>query len=222
MNQNVNPNQNDNVQQVEVVDLTKMQVLNMEDVEQTVIYEKRTSKRPAIMLLISGLFSIIMGILYPVIMNSLDGTNEGVEEAPEQIVFRYRLDCNLAIAGNTDGTDSNTSITFNFENSRLVNYTKTINIVPTAGNNMGVNNIQNYFNTFKTYEENQIPGYTISTEAVNNGFNSSVTVDFKKFDLNKLPNNYTNNTFTNVNYEALQSVSKVKEQVLLSGYTCNG
>lgn len=221
MNHNVSQNQNDNVQQVEVVDLSKMQVLNMDDVEQTVIYEKRTSKRPAIMLAIAGAFSIIMGILYPIIMNSLDGTNGEAEEVPEQIVFRYTLNCNLAVAGNVDGTDSNTVITFNFENSKLVNYTKTISIIPTAGNAMGVTNIQNYFNTFKTYEEDEIPGYTINSEAVDTGFNSSVTVDFTKFNLSELPDSYKANAFTNVNYEASQSVDKVKEQVVLSGYTCD-
>lgn len=219
MNQNLNPNQDSNNQQVEVVDLSGMQVLNMDDVEQTVMYEKRTSKRPIIMLAIAGLFSIVMGLLYPVIMSALDGPEE--EKAPEPVVFRYVLNCNLSVTGNVDGTDSNTAITFNFENSELVNYTKTINILPTPGNAMGVSNIQNYFNTFKTYEQNEIPGYTISSETVGTGFNSSVTVDFKKFDTLKLPDDYKANTFTNVNYEKSQTVNEVKEQVILAGYTCD-
>lgn len=219
MNQDLNQNQSNDNQQVEVVDLSKMQVLNMDDVEQTVIYEKRTSKRPIIMLAISGLFSIIMGLLYPVIMSALDGTDS--EKAPEPVVFRYVLNCNLAVTGNVDGTDSNTAITFNFENSKLVNYTKTINIVPTAGNNMGVTNIQNYFKTFKTYEQNEIPGYTISSEAVGSGFSSSVVVDFKNFKNSKLPDDYKANAFTNVNYEKSQTVNEVKEQVTLAGYTCD-
>lgn len=220
MNQNSNSS-NQNVQPIEVVDLAKTHVLNLTEVEEAANYEVKTSKRPVIMLAIAGVFSIIMGFLYPIMMNAIDGTSGNVEEAPKPVVFKFTLTCNLASPNSPDGTDSNTSIVFNFENSKLVNYTKTIDMVPTLGNNVGVVSVQNYLTSFKTLENNNIKGYTIKSDSVNNGFHSVLTVDFADFNKNDLTLSYTANSFTNVNYEKDQNVDKVKEQVELAGYVCD-
>ena len=219
MNQNTNNNQN--VEPIEVVDLAKTHVLNLNEVEEVANYEVKTSKKPIIMLVIAGVFSIAMGFLYPIIMNAIDGTSGNVEEAPKEVVFKFTLNCTLTSPNSSDGTDSNTSIVFNFENSKLVNYTKTLSMIPTAGNSVGVSSVQNYLTSFKSLESNNIDGYTIKSENVDTGFNSIVTVDLKKFNKSDLTAAYTANSFTNVNYEKDQNVDKVKEQVVLAGYICD-
>lgn len=219
MNQNMNQN-NQEIQPVEVVDLSKTQVLNFNDVEETAIYEQKTSKRPIFMLALAGLFSIVMGFLYPVIMHAIDGDEE---ETPvvESSVYKSALNCKIEANNSIDGTNSVTNVVFNFENSMLVSYTKTLSMLPITNNSTGTATITNYLASYKALESNTIAGYVIKSESVDTGFNSTLTVDLKKFNINSLTDTYTSTSFTNVNYELNQNYDKVKEQMNLAGYTCD-
>ena len=58
--------------QVSQEELAKTQVLNLNDVKALAKYEKKISKKPAILFAIAGLLSISLGFAYPNIMASLD------------------------------------------------------------------------------------------------------------------------------------------------------
>lgn len=218
MNRDVNST--NSVEPIQVVDLAKTQVLNLNELEDVANYEVKTSKRPVIMLALAGVFSIMMGLLYPKIMGAIDGSGSNDDTATETVVFKYILSCDLESSNSNDGINLNSSIDFNFENSSLVSYTKKVSVVPIAGNTVGVSNVSLYYNTFKSLEKSNVDGYKISTDGSESSFNSVIEVDFNKLDKKNLSSSYSSNYITSVNYDKGQLVDDVKKQVELSGYKC--
>ena len=53
-------------------ELTRTQVLNLQELERVANYERKTSKRPAALFAFAGFLAITMGLLYPNIMMAVD------------------------------------------------------------------------------------------------------------------------------------------------------
>ena len=64
----------------ELEELTRTQVLNLQELEKAAKYEKKTSKKPAAVLAILGVFSISLGLCYPSLNNML--SSRGGEDRP--------------------------------------------------------------------------------------------------------------------------------------------
>ena len=64
----------------ELEELTRTQVLNLQELEKAAKYEKRTSKKPAAVLAVIGVFSISLGLCYPSVNNML--SSRSVEDKP--------------------------------------------------------------------------------------------------------------------------------------------
>ena len=94
-------------------------------------------------------------------------------------------------------------------------------MIPTTGNEQGTLNVTNYYNLFKKLEGSTINGYEIKSDIVDTGFNSTLTVDFSKFDVNTLTPEHISNSFTNVNYTKNENYDSVKEKVTFAGYLCD-
>lgn len=211
---------------VEIADPTS-KVLNYNEVEEVAMYEAKANKKPIILLTIAGIFSITMGLIYPTIMNFVDGENVNSnissvsQDNTSDEVSSIELNCSVTSNGASDGTDSNTAISFYFINSKLSKYTKTLHMIPTTGNEQGTLNVTNYYNLFKKLEGSTINGYEIKSDIVDTGFNSTLTVDFSKFDVNTLTPEHISNSFTNVNYTKNENYDSVKEKVTFAGYLCD-
>lgn len=208
----MNPNQQENLMQT--------QVLNLNDVEETVNYENKTSKRPAIMLAIAGLFAIVVGIAYPYIMSAIDGEEEVVTKK-ETTTNTSTLTCTITTPANADGTDTITTINFNLEDDKLQNYTKVLEVTPTAGNATGSVTIQTLLTNYKALEATTIDGYVISTSQTATGIKSTLNIDLTKLDVTRLTDIHKGNTFTNVEYALNTDSTTLSTNLTSAGYTCS-
>ena len=68
-------------------ELTRTQVLNLQELERVAKFEKQTSKRPAVLFALAGVVAITMGIFYPNIMMAVDNIDSKPKTA-------YRVDLN--------------------------------------------------------------------------------------------------------------------------------
>ena len=80
----------------ELEELTRTQVLNLQELEKAAKFEKKTSRKPAYFLAILGVFSISLGLCYPSITNMLSSRGgedrEVVSEQRQETVEEERLD----------------------------------------------------------------------------------------------------------------------------------
>lgn len=232
-NQN-NQNQNVNSVPMSQEDLAKTQVLNLTDVKNVAKYEKKTSKKPAIFLMILGLLAIAAGIAYPYIetfigdrtateqKTSKKEKTETTDDAgsTQQNIAEDRLTCFLAQTGNADGTDTTITYLFAFSNNQLQNYTKTLNIVPTAESTIGATTIQTLFPAHQALDAVQINGYTHTTQQVESGIQVDVAVDLLQFDPTTLPDTHKVDTTSNVEYVVNTDKTTIQTTLTSTGYTC--
>ena len=132
----------------ELEELTRTQVLNLKELEKAAKYEKKTSKKPAAVLAILGVFSISLGLCYPGITNML--SSRDVEEVPTVSEQRQEEDttastdasvvtnanvlaCTVSQTNPTDATLVTTTYNFQFQDTGLLsNYQKVMNISVSA------------------------------------------------------------------------------------------
>lgn len=230
MDQNNNQNQN-GVNTTTKEDLTKTQVLNLNDVQKVANYEKKVSKKPAIFLFILGILLIAGGFAYPYIMEMIGGetsnntpnSNEETQTDENQSEVQTQtgsLICNYAQAGNADGTDMTISLQLNFVEDQLNNYVKTIVVSPTVGQEaIGNATIQNLYASLQPYQAAQIPGYVLAVTSNEIELQETLTIDFTTLDKTQIPTDY-NTTYTMVDFDANESMQSVRTKVEANGYQC--
>ena len=220
------------------LDLTKTQVLNFSEVEEVAKYEKKTSKKPAIVLASIGVFAIMLGLFYPTINSSLKKDNNNsstvlesnLRDTKEVSNFANSLTCSYTKTTTEDNTTSVTTFNFKFDNAKLSSYEKVLNIVSTAPvttvTPVSMVNVDSVINTVIL---NPISGYTITRNYQADQTNSNVVVNYTvraDVDLNKLNKNdltmeYSSNDFLNVPYSLKDNYDVVKQNLEILGYICN-
>ena len=97
-------------------ELTRTQVLHLQELERVANYERKTSKRPAALFAFAGFLAITMGLLYPNIMMAVDSIG-AVDNTSYRVniedkyhlettpVVTSKMTCNLTQPGLADGTD---------------------------------------------------------------------------------------------------------------------
>lgn len=219
-------NQTDmNQQSVEVVDVANSPVLNLNEVEEVALYENKTNKRPAIMLLIAGIFSIVMGIVYPIIMDKLEEepvvTDSSSSSTSTTDVSSSVLSCSYSNKNDADGTNSKESITFNFtSDDTLTNYSKSLYMVPIDGNQNGLVTVQSIYDNLVLLQSNNIDGYLLTSSLTDGVLQSSLSVNLELLDYSLLTDNYSTNNYTKVSFNKNNTYEQVKKLVTDSGYTC--
>lgn len=208
-------------------DLTKTQVLNLTDLEEVAKYEKKTSKRPAIMLACTGLFAIIMGITYPFLMSAIDG---GESQQLSSKVEKRKVDdtsnikeevvCHIAQPNNPDGTDTITTLTLIFNQDKLESYIKILNVNATVGNTTGPITVQNYLTGYKAFETNAIPGYSVLSQQTETGMAATVTINLQLLNKATFPEMHKTNPLTNVEYDLNADKNTIVTSLTATGYTC--
>lgn len=205
--------------------LTKTQVLNLNDVEKSV-NDSKDNKKTVMIIAFVGVFAIVAGLVSQFVFSGSEeeenkpNQNNIADKNDKKNQENNTLSCSLEQTGNADGTDTTTSLSFVFNKGKLQNYSKTLVVNPTAENENGVLSIQYLFTTYKQYETIPINGYTIITEQSGTGIQSSVNIDLTVLDKNTLTDAHRQNGFTNVEFNLNEEKETIKDNLVGLGYNC--
>ena len=201
-------------------ELQQTQVLNFQEVQKAIRFEKITSKRPAVLVAIIGIISLLFGGSLQ-IANSLKTTPKNIQkrDTKQNIQLEIKnLNCTKKI-DNQNNTNTVYNITYKFENDKLVGFTKEYTVSATSTKEESKKSIEEITTEFKSMM-NEIDGYQVSI--YNNEKESvtlTVTVDYKKLDLTKLNNIQQTKQYTKVDYNKNQSYIKIKEDMTNQEFT---
>lgn len=218
------------------LELTKTLVLNFNEVEQVAKYEKKTSKKPAGVVALIGLFAIMLGVFYPSINASFNKSqpkdkvvDNKFRETETVSVISSSLECSLAQT-NADNTTTVLTLDFTFDNGKLKSYDKKTNVVSTISNLTQTPNTIIVFDTaINAIMQNTIEGYVITKEyqpdATNSNvvsnYNAKVSIDLEKVNKAAFPTIYSTNPYLNIEYNLDDNIDMIKQKLTMAGYTCN-
>ncbi|MBQ2639862.1 MAG: hypothetical protein IJF92_03775 [Bacilli bacterium] len=213
----------------ESLELTKTLVLNFNEVEKVAKYEKKTSKKPAIIIAIIGIFAIVSGLIYPGIYSLTHKEKQKVTSfrKNEKNKVINKLICTKNSTNDEEKITKNETITLNFKKNKLTNYNKNLTYRTTSNNLKETPKaITELDNKMNGVNENIIPGYklTISknkTRKIISEYNLKLVVNLKEFDNSKLTDKHKENEYLNVVYKYKDTAIKVRDNLIKSGYTCN-
>ena len=198
-------------------ELQQTQVLNFQEVQKTIHFEKITSKKPAIIIAIIGALLLTVGSSVQ-IATSLKSKPQNIQKRVEQTVpIKKILDCSKTNLNNSDGTDTIYNISYKFEDDKLVGFTKKYNIKATTDE--GKKTIENYKTEYATLL-NKSSGYDIEMITnENNSISITVIVDYKKLDLTTLKEIQQTKSFTKVDYKKYDLYTDIRKDMISDGYT---
>ncbi len=208
-------------------ELQRTQVLNIEEVEKAARYEKISSKKPAIAVAVLGVLFLAFGTTFQVASN-LKASHSKIEkrDIAEEVVNKNAVEpakvimkCTQAAPNNADGTDTVFTVQYNFEDNKLVGFTKTFEINPTVGNPLGNTTIQSYTRAYQPYM-NPTTGYQISVVPNGEGLITTVVVDYKTLDLTLLNSMQQNHFSTSLDYPLDSTAETVQSGMTTQGFIC--
>ena len=199
--------------------LQQTQVLNFQEVQKTIHFEKKTSKKPAILIAIVGIICLLFGGTFQ-IATALNPNPQNIQKRTvKNTITEKTLSCLKVNDDNLDGTTTTYNIIYKFKNEKLVSATKEYDIKVIPGKEEGKQTIEK---TVKKYEEllNETPGYSIDTY-LNSDTEMKITVkiDYKKLDLTKLNEKQQSNIYTKVDYSKNATYETISEEALEKGFT---
>lgn len=202
-------------------ELQQTQVLNFQEVQKAIRYEKITSKKPAILVAIIGIISLLFGGSLQ-IASSLK-TNSSIQKRDTTTnnieVEKTKLNCVKTTLNNPEGINTIYNIDYNFENDKLVGFTKTYDVSANINKEEAKKQIEKYINEYNSLL-NDSDGYKISLSHTNNTtLTVKVIVDYKKLDLTKLKDIQQTKQFTKVEYSRNTELSKIKNDMMNEGFT---
>lgn len=202
-------------------ELQQTQVLNFQEVQNTIHFEKKTSKRPAILVATIGIISLLFGGSLQ-IAASLNPNHENVQKRDTKhntIVEKKELKCIKTTLNKQDDTNTIYDIEYKFENDKLVGFNKEYSISAVPGKENGKKSIEGYI---KEYENllNEIDGYSIDISSTSNTMITiKVSVDYKKLNLTKLNQIQQSKSFTKVDYNKNTSYETIRSEAITQGFT---
>ncbi len=206
-------------------------VLNLQEIKQVATTEKkeRKQKNTPLLLFFLGLFMIVMGILYPIIMDTLDDppteisdidrVDEGEKTTPvEGGSVSSKLNCVTVV---TDQKISKTvRDTYEFEKELLTKISTTTEIK--ALNDEGKLQVSNGASTFYSlYGSVDTAGVSknINLAGDNSSLTTVLTIDYNRFDMNQYNRTHPQAPFFTT-YESGTSKADVTKSMLAQGATC--
>ena len=198
--------------------LQQTQVLNFQEVQKAIHFEKVTSKKPAILVAVVGIICMLLGGSLQ-IASVLNTKPQNVQKRTiKEEIVKKDLNCEKINMNNPDGTNTKYTIAYKFENDKLVGLTKEYNISVVEGKEDGKKVIEN---TIAEFEEllNETSGYSIDTySSSNTTMKITVKVDYKELDLTKLNEKQQSNPYTKVDYSKNATYEKIKEDAESQGF----
>lgn len=216
-------------------ELARTQVLNLEELRQVAKYERKVSKKPALICAIIGAFMIMIGAgsqgfimlsqrnVTPTKQSNISQRNvkEEEEKEPEKVI--QALTCSIQSLNNVNGTNTESHFTFAFEDDKLKSETKIFIVDMIAGNAMGQSSMQNLYTAYKAYESTNgtVEGYNVLTAPRESyGFSVTTQIDLTKLDRTKISANIQANPQLKVDFPLDSTLEVVKGGAESSGYTC--
>ena len=214
----------------EELEMTKTLVLNFNELERIANYEKKTSKKPAIMIAVIGLFAIMSGFLYSPVNNMLNKKSSSHQfRVSKEKKYKKIVCTKTTIPAENKSTAKNTII-FKFKEDNLISYENTYLEKPNSMNIAETpKNIINTYNYIKAFLDYNIPGYDLkqsyTTSKTNSKLVTSLTVklnvDLKEVDVTKLTDKHKSNGYLNVAYAYGDNSINIKQKLMTEGYTCD-
>lgn len=213
-------------------ELQKTQVLNLQDVEKVVHFEKVTSKKPAIILAILGILLVTCGATFQIIEN-LKSNNKSENSTVQKrqvtdkdknklVNKKDRLTCTKTTQNNADGTDTTYNVVYNFKDEQLINFEKHFKVVPSPGNAAGLEGVKGYTIGYQPYMINSINGYNIiiATLPDNSQITCDVLVDLETIDLAQYPAGQQNHFSTSIDYALYTKYDVIRNDLELKNFKC--
>lgn len=215
------------VQQLTPEELQKTQVLNLQELEETIKFEKKTSKKPALIVSILGIISIVFGSSYLAIQTlstKKETSNVQKKEVKENVVDKKlttsKLACEKIELNHPDGTDTDFTINYTFDKDKLTAFTKKLIITQTAGNAQGLATVESYKLAYQSFL-NPTKGYQITVAPKDTtGLIVTVQVDFEKLDIAALNPTQATHFSTSIDYPKDTDKKTIQTALVSQGYTC--
>jgi len=208
------------------------QVINLEAMKQAVSFEKQATKKKniALLLLFLGLFMIIMGILYPIIVETIAGSPteissaENIQKEDDSIptnVDQKKKDT-LICTQMSEEIDDAKSIKdeYEFLENKLVKFTTTTTI--TAKTDVGREKVGQSMLTFSTLYGNveaQGVSKNVNVSADNSMLTTVFAVDYSEFDLAEYNKLHADQPVF-VTYQKNTKKSEIEKAMKAQGVTC--
>ena len=209
-------------------ELAKTQVLNLDDVQKLAKYEKLVSKKPALIVALIGVFSIIVGVSAQTVVSLADANQPTVMPDVNHKVQSKNAKENQLVCSKTEvqaeaEISIKTTYTVNYKNnSSMTTYTKAVDVTPTSTTSVNaLTSIQNGMVAFKEFEKTSINGYTVVVSNKESGYEVLVTVDPNVLDLTQLSPVAAANSFVTPDIVKGTGKDQVKTRLSGIGFTCN-
>ena len=217
-------------QQMTPEELQRTQVLNLQDVEEMARFEKRTSKKPAIIIGIIGIISILCGgglTAYQSMAakaykeeSSKKVEKREIQNKVEEKPQATNINCVYPSTNNPDGTDTLLTVNYNFIDGELTGFTKQFYVTAIPGNPNKNNGVLAYVEGYKNFTIS-IDGYSVVVTYDNDSKLTAITtVDYEKLDLAKFPQYQQNHFSTSIDYTIGESQENVYNNLISKGFQC--
>lgn len=218
------------VHQITPEELQKTLVLNLADFEETARYEKMTSKKPALIVALMGVFSIALGLSFPLVQSftardkvedTIVENREEYEEDKDVILNDIEtVVCNFDRMIE-DGTHVTSVANITFQKGGITEFTRTTTINPIPGNGFGPSSIQAINNVLQPLLV-QMDGYKVTVQpTVEGGTIIVADVDYKKLDFTMFPQKNQTHYSTSVDYASNTPKEQVLPDMATRGFVCN-
>ncbi len=211
--------------------LVRTQVLNIDELRKVVKYEKKISKKPALICAVLGTFMLAIGTTLQgvIVYNDKNETIQYSERkilddeviTPTKTEVSTSLTCYLSSQGNANGTNYESHFTYNFVDDKLKGATKIFLLDKILENPLGEQSMTNLYVAYQGFEKNVIPGISIKTSPRGDyGFQVTTQIDLTKLNMSMVPENYQNNPQVRVDFMLDTDSKTVKTTAESSGYIC--
>lgn len=216
------------VHQVTPEELQKTLVLNLADFEETARIEKMTSKKPALIVALLGVFSIALGFSFPLVQSftARDKTEDTIVENREEYNKEEVVLSNEETVSCTfdkiidDGTHVVAVAEATFKNGVISKFKRTTTVNPIPGNGLGPITVQSYITTIQPLLV-QMDGYRVTIQPTPEaGTLITTDVDYDKLDFTMFPEKNQVHFTTSVDYAANTPKAQVIPDVESKGYVC--
>ncbi|MBR5370040.1 MAG: hypothetical protein IK137_01915 [Bacilli bacterium] len=199
-------------------ELQQTQVLNLQEVQKAIHFEKVTSKKPAVLIAIIGIICLLFGGSLQVATSLNLKPTKVQKRVTKQNIKTTELNCIKTSINNPNGTNTIYNIIYKFENDKLMGFTKEYSISAAIEKEEGKRVVEQ---AIKEYEElvNETEGYSVTiTSTANTTFTIKVKVDYKKLDLTRLNEIQQTKPYTKVDYNKNTLYETIKSEAIEKGF----
>lgn len=218
------------VHQITPEELQKTLVLNLADFEETARYEKMTSKKPALIFALIGIFSIALGFSFPIVESFtaqskkddtiVENREEYVEEESENVVTNEETTSCIFDKMNDDGTHIVSILNVTFRDGGIVSFARKTTFNPIPGNGFGPGSV-NAVNSYVQQLVTEMEGYSATVQpTAEGGILILANVDYDKLDFTMFPQKNQTHFSTSVEYASRTPKNQVILDLETRGFVC--